>query len=86
MKIALLAFPLLTAIAAASMIVPSAAQAHTTRHELRHDVRVIHHELQQLARAKANHNWHRVKQERRDLAMAKRELREDQRDWHGHRR
>ena len=81
MKIALL-----TALAAASIIVPGAAQAHTSRQELRQDVRVIHHERHQLSQAKANHNWHRVKQERRDLAMAKRELRADQRDWHGHRR
>ena len=66
---------------AAGLALPAAAQAHTTRAELRHDRAVVKHEKRELHRAAANGNWHRAKQERRELGRAKQELREDRRDF-----
>ncbi|WP_088310810.1 hypothetical protein [Novosphingobium sp. B 225] len=63
------------------LTLPVAAQAHTTRAELRRDHAAVQHEKRQLHRAVANKNWHRAKVERRELARAKHELREDRRDF-----
>lgn len=70
------------ALAVAALALPGLAQAHTTRAELRHDVRVVHQERHELAHAKRNHNPHKVREERREYKAAKRELREDARDFH----
>ncbi len=59
----------------------AAAQAHTTRAELRRDHAAVKHEKRQLHRAVANKNWQRAKVERRELGRAKHELREDRRDF-----
>lgn len=71
----------LTALALAALALPAAAQAHTTRAELRHDVRAVHQERHELARAKYHHNAREVREERRELGAAKRELHEDARDF-----
>ncbi len=71
----------LAAIAIAALALPAVAQANTTPAELRHDVRVVHKQKHQLAHAKAHHNKHRVNKERRDLRVAKKELRKDARDY-----
>ena len=56
-----------------------------TRAELRRDHVAVKHERHQLHRAAAHHNWKRAKVERRELARAKHELREDRRDFRRHR-
>lgn len=63
------------------LILPSVASAKTTRAELRHDHKVIQHEKRQLARAAYHHNGPKVREERRELSAARKELREDRRDW-----
>lgn len=72
---------LLVSLGAAALILPVAAQAHTARAELRHDVRSIHEERHELNRAKRHHNQHQVREERRELKQARRELHEDARDY-----
>lgn len=64
----------------AGLALPSAAQAGTTRAELRRDVRDVHQERHDLARAYHAGNPARIKAERRELRGAKQELREDVRD------
>lgn len=76
MKSKLIAAAVLTALT-----LPVAAQAHTTRGELRHDAAQVREEKRELHRAKAHHNWREVREERRELSSAKREMREDLRDW-----
>lgn len=73
---------LIASLAIAALALPGLAQAHTTRAELRHDVRSVHHERHELARAKHNHNYAKAREERRELTAAKRELHEDARDFH----
>ena len=73
---------LVASLAVAALALPGIAQAHTTRAELRHDVRVVHQERHELARAKRSHNPHKIQEERREYKAAKRELREDARDFH----
>lgn len=72
---------LLGALIVAGLALPGIAQAHTTRAELRRDHAAVKHERHQLHRAVAHHNWQRAKVERRELARAKHELREDRRDY-----
>ena len=72
---------LLIALATTGLLLPGVASAHTTRAELRHDRKVVHHEHRQLARAAYHHNGPRVRQERHELAAARKELREDRHDW-----
>jgi DNA-binding LytR/AlgR family response regulator len=67
------------AMASAALALPAAAQAKVTRAELRHDVRDVHQERHDVARAVQSGNQHRIKAERRELRGAKRELREDTR-------
>lgn len=71
--------PILLAAIAASLAVPAAAEAKVTRAELRHDVRDVHQERHDVARAVHSGNQHRIKAERRELRGAKQELREDTR-------
>lgn len=61
---------------------PVAAQAGTTRTELRKDVRDVHQERHDLARAYHSGNPARIRAEKRELRGAKQELREDARDFH----
>lgn len=77
---------LVAALAVAALTLPGIAQAHTSRGELRRDVRAVHQERHELARAKRTHNPHKIREERREYKAAKRELREDARDFHHHRR
>ncbi len=72
---------LLIALAATGLILPGVASAHTTRAELRHDHKVIKHEKRELARAAYHHNGPKVREERHELASARKELREDRHDW-----
>lgn len=72
---------LLGILIVAGLALPGVAQAHTTRAELHRDRVAVKHERHQLHRAAAHHNWQRAKVERRDLARAKHELREDRRDY-----
>lgn len=72
---------ILAAAAGAALALPGLAQAHTTRAELRHDVRAVHQEHRELARARAHQNPRAVHEERRELKSAKRELHEDARDF-----
>ena len=65
----------------AGLALTAAAQAHTTRGELRRDHAAIQHEKRELHRARAHNNWKKAHEERRDLAKAKHELREDRRDF-----
>lgn len=65
----------------AGLALPGLAQAHTTRSELRRDHAAIRHEKRELHRARVHHNWKKAHAERRDLARAKHELREDRRDF-----
>jgi predicted nucleic acid-binding Zn-ribbon protein len=71
---------------AAGLALPAAAQAGTTRAELRKDVRDVHQERHDLARAYHSGNPARIKAEKRELRGAKQELREDARDLHRARR
>ena len=73
---------LVASLAVAALALPGIAQAHTTRAELRHDVRSVHQERHELAHAKRSHNPHKIQEERREYKAAKRELREDARDFH----
>jgi hypothetical protein len=77
---------LLMAAIAAACLLPVAAQAHTTRHELRHDRRVIAEERVELRRALRHGSHARIRAERGDYHAAVRELHEDRRDWHRHHR
>lgn len=72
---------LLASLAVAALALPGIAQAHTTKAELRHDVRSVHQERHELTRARHHGNPAKVKEERRELKGAKRELREDARDF-----
>ena len=74
-------------LVAAGLALPAAAQAHSprghvTRAELRHDVRDVHQERHDVARAYHSGNPARIKAEQRELRGAKRELREDSRAYH----
>lgn len=71
---------IIATLAAAGLIVPATAQARVTRAELRHDVRAVHQERHDLARAKAHGNPKRIAAEKRELHFAKHELREDSRE------
>ncbi|MEK6542799.1 MAG: hypothetical protein AABZ45_11865 [Pseudomonadota bacterium] len=68
--------PLILATAAAAMMLPSVATAHTSRAEERHDVR----------RAVRSGNEARIHAERRELRGARRELHEDARAFRRHHR
>lgn len=72
---------LIALFATAALAVPGLAQAHTTRAELRHDVRAVHQERHELNRARHHGNPARIKEERREYRGAKHELREDARDF-----
>jgi len=72
---------LIIAATLGALVLPMAAQAHTTRGELRHDAAQVREEHRELHRAKAHHNPRAVREERRELHAAKRELREDLNDW-----
>lgn len=65
----------------AGLALPGIAQAHTTRGELRRDHAAVRHEKRELHRAQANGHWKKARHERRELASAKHELREDRRDF-----
>lgn len=70
----------------AGLALPASAQARTTRAELRHDVRDVHQERHDLARAVHSGSPARIKAERRELHGARQELREDTRDFYRERR
>jgi hypothetical protein len=60
---------------------PSLAQAHTTRGELRRDVRDVREERREFYHALRYGSRHDIREERGEYRDAKRELREDVRDW-----
>jgi len=72
---------LLFALIAAGLALPSAAQARVTRAELHRDVRDVHQERHDLARAVKSGNPARIHAERRELRGARQELREDSRAY-----
>lgn len=71
---------------ASSVVAPVSAVAgdrdHVSRHELRHDQRRIVHERRDVREAMREGDWREVREERRELGHAKREYRQDRRDWH----
>jgi predicted nucleic acid-binding Zn-ribbon protein len=75
---------LIFALVAAGLAIPASAQARTTRAELRHDVRDVHQERHDVARAIHSGNPKRIKAEKRELRGARQELREDVRAFVRH--
>ncbi|MDE2436200.1 MAG: hypothetical protein KGM49_08075 [Sphingomonadales bacterium] len=71
---------ILAAIVAA-IALPSMAQAHTTRADLRHDNRVVHREQRELARARHHHDHRLAHMERRELKAARHDRRDDVHDF-----
>ena len=72
---------LIAAIAATGVALPAAAQAGVTRHEIHRDVRDVHQERRDVARAYASGNPKRIAAEKRELRGARHELREDSRAY-----
>jgi Ni/Co efflux regulator RcnB len=84
---------IITAALLAAVALPAAAQAQSQR-EIRHDRHDVHQEQRDVNRARQNGNPQQVRHEQRELAGARQELREDQRDrarnwgqndWQGYR-
>jgi hypothetical protein len=71
----------------AGLTMPVAAQAHAgpghvTRAELRHDVKQVREEKRDLKEEVRERDWRGVKEERRELGKAKRELKQDTRRFY----
>jgi hypothetical protein len=66
-------------------LTPTLAEAHTTRGELRRDVRDVREERREFHDALRYGSERRIREERSEYRGAKRELREDLRDWRRHR-
>jgi Ni/Co efflux regulator RcnB len=72
---------ILAIIAAATVMTPIAAQAQTSRAELRRDQREIREEKQDLRQAQRNGSRTDVRDARGDVREARQEYREDRRDF-----
>ncbi len=60
---------------------PTIAQAHTSKAELRRDIRDIREERREFHQALRYGSKHRIREERGEYRDAKREYHEDLRDW-----
>lgn len=66
----------------AGLTVPSVASAHVTRGELRHDVRQVREEKRDVKEERRERDWEGVREKRRELGQAKRELKRDSIKFH----